>query len=252
MTSEPQAEKGPAGARLSGPPSLRPVGIVVAVEAERTILRKVTKSWAGLVPRIIVSGMGQTAAAAAAEQLAESGVCGLMSFGYAGAIRPGLRRGTVVIAEEVHDGEGRRYATDTAWRQQLAGVLGSHENVRTGAFVSVAAVASSPSQKAKLADLSEAVAVDMESAAIAGVAEHHAIPFIALRAIVDEAHHTVPSAVSHAVDASGRTRPWRLALPLLRRPAEIAALLTLARGADAADKALSEACRLAGPGFGLV
>lgn len=238
-----------AEARLSG---LRPIGIVVAVEAERAILRKVTRRWVGLIPHVAVSGMGQTAAARAAERLIANGVSGLMSFGYAGAICPSLRRGTVVIADEVETETGRRHTTDPVWRQHLAGVLDRQSGLRVGRFVSVQQVAASPDHKRRLAEHSRALAVDMESGAVAEVAKRHGLPFIAVRAIVDEAHHAVPRAVSGAVDEAGRTRPWRIAWPLLKRPAEIAAVFALARGAEAADRSLSDVCRAAGPRFGLV
>ncbi|MGE0213790.1 MAG: hypothetical protein AB7S41_19040 [Parvibaculaceae bacterium] len=230
----------------------RPVGIVVAVEAERAILRKVMRSWAGLVPSVTVSGMGQAAAEGAAEGLAAGGVCGLMSFGYAGAIRSGLRRGTIIIADQVQTEDGELFSSDADWRGELERSLASRAGVTVGSFLSLGQVADSPAEKRRLATRFNALAVDMESAAVARVAARHGLPFIALRAIVDEAHHWVPSAAAAAVDRHGRSRPWRVALPLLRQPAQIGALMTLARGAGAADRSLADACRLAGPGFGLL
>jgi hopanoid-associated phosphorylase len=230
----------------------RPLGIVVAVDTEHAILRKAMASWPhSAVPSVAVSGMGQEAAGRAAERLAASGIRGLMSFGYAGAIRPGLRRGTLLIAEDVQDDQGTSFPCDAAWRQALRGALAGHADVTAGSFLSVGTVVSSPQEKARLAAGSRSPAVDMESAAVARVAGRHGLPFLTLRAIVDEAHHAVPKAASAAVDAQGRSRPWRIVLPLLRQPSQIKGLLMLARGARAADRSLAEACRLAGPGFGL-
>lgn len=241
-------ENAPSGGTLV----LQPVGILVAVDTEHGILRRVMRTWSGLVPTIAVSGMGQPAAELAASRLAESGVRGLMSFGYAGAIRHDLRCGTVIVADEVRTEAGSVFATDPAWRRQLAAALGEHNRVKVGSLLSLKAVATSPEEKRRLAESSGAVAVDMESAAVAKVASLHGLPFIAIRAIVDEAHHCVPAAAAAAVDAEGRSRPWRIAGPLLKKPSQIGPLLQLARGASAADRSLTDVCRLAGPGFGLV
>jgi hopanoid-associated phosphorylase len=231
---------------------LRPIGILVAVDTEHTILRKVMRAWSGLAPTIAVSGMGPEAAERTAETLAAGGVCGLMSFGYAGAIREDLKRGTVIIAEEVRTETGSAFATDPAWRLQLAEALAGQMGVRFGSLLSLRAVAASPAEKRRHAESSDAIAVDMESAAVAKVARRHGLPFIAIRAIVDEAHHCVPKAAAAAVDPHGRSRPWRAAMPLLKEPAQIGALVMLARGASAADRSLADICRLVGPGFGLV
>jgi hypothetical protein len=92
----------------------------------------------------------------------------------------------------------------------------------------------------------------MESAAIAAAAERHGLPFIAVRAVLDEADHTVPSAILAAVDESGTVGLGRLVLALLARRREIATLIPLARAARASNQTLLAVCRLGGPRFGLV
>lgn len=230
----------------------RPVGLIAAVDSEGAILRRMMRSWAGLAPYVEISGMGQRAAEKAAERLVARGVSGLMSFGYAGALKPGIRRGAVVVAEAIETPEGGRHETDSYWRAGLAEALSELSDVRFGSFLSVREVVASPGHKRRLASRSDAMAVDMESGAIASVARRHGLPFIAVRAIVDEAHHSVPAALSGAIDKRGRTQAWRMAWPLIKRPGQIAALLSLAKGADAANRALLDVCRLAGPGFRLV
>lgn len=240
-----------AGAVVPGLAPL-PVGLIAAVDSEGAILRRIMRSWVGLVPHLEVSGMGQRAAERAAERLVARGVSGLLSFGYAGALRPGIRRGTVVVADVIETPDGIRHETDSYWRNELAQALAGRTDIQVGGFLSVHEVVSSPGHKRRLADRSSAVAVEMESGAVAKVAARHGLPFIAVRAIVDEAHHSVPAALAYAVDDRGRTQPWRMALPLLRRPGQLRALLQMARGADAANRALLAVCRLAGPGFRLV
>ena len=65
-----------------------------------------------------------------------------------------------------------------------------------------------------------AVAVDMESAAVAQLAALHALPFIAVRVIVDTATDAVPPAVE-AASRAGRLRMRRLVWGLMLAPAEL-------------------------------
>jgi multidrug resistance efflux pump len=66
----------------------------------------------------------------------------------------------------------------------------------------------------------------MESAAVAAIASHHNLPFIAVRVIVDTAADTLPRAV---VDASraGRVQIGSLMAGLIVAPGEIGALIRL-------------------------
>jgi adenosylhomocysteine nucleosidase len=90
-----------------------------------------------------------------------------------------------------------------------------------------------------------AVAVDMESSAVAQSARTHGLPFIAVRAIVDTAKDVVPPAVS-AASESGQVRIGRLLLGLLRSPSDLMPLLRLARRYNAATGSLQAVAALLG------
>jgi adenosylhomocysteine nucleosidase len=85
-----------------------------------------------------------------------------------------------------------------------------------------------PADKRAARRATGACAVDMESSAIAQVAEAHGVPFIAVRVIVDTARDGIPQAVAGASRA-GKLRMGRLIFGLMRSPLEIASLLRLAR-----------------------
>jgi hypothetical protein len=68
----------------------------------------------------------------------------------------------------------------------------------------------------------------MESAAVAAIASHHNLPFIAVRVIVDTAADTLPRAVVNASRA-GRMQIGRLMAGLILSPGEIGALIRLAQ-----------------------
>jgi hopanoid-associated phosphorylase len=232
-------------------PESRRIGIVAAVAGEGAILRKALGAERGPTPLVAVSGMGAARAERAAEMLAERGAVGLASFGYAGALAEDLAQGTLIVADRIATLEGRNYPSDDGWAERLLAKLSGEPKARRGSLLCIHGVAAGPERKRAHRARSRALAVDMESVGVGAVAMRRGLPFLALRAIVDEAHHAVPLAARCAVDANGITRPWRIVLPLLRRPGDLPALMRLGRGARAADRALHEACRSAGPSLAL-
>ncbi len=228
------------------------IGVIAALPGEAKSLRKSTAHWGSSRPEVVLSGIGPRAAGAAAEDLAWAGASGLVSFGYAGALKPSLKSGTLILPDEVIDADGNRHGTDRAWLAALAAAISPDVPVVSGPLLSVGHMLASAEDKQMAHVATGAVAVDMESAAIAAAAERHGLPFIAVRAVLDEAAQTVPSAIMAAVDDTGTVALGRLFLALLARRREIAALIPLARAARATDRTLLAVCRLGGPRFGLV
>ncbi len=178
---------------------------------------------------LVLSGVGKVAAATSATSLiAEFGCEALLFTGTAGGLGEGVNIGDIVVAEQClqHDLDasplfprfevpltGRsHFATDAAWSQRLAtasqqaldgmlGDLAGHSRLRSlgidsprlhrGLLLSGDRFISGPSQAAELrALLPGAVAVDMESAAVAQVCADYRVPFAALRCISDRADAT--------------------------------------------------------------
>ena len=96
----------------------------------------------------------------------------------------------------------------------------------------------SSEEKRRLSQTSGASLVDMESGAVAAGAVAAGVPFAVVRAICDPAHRTLPPAALVALDTAGRLLGARLALSILIRPGQLAALFALARDAAAARRAL--------------
>jgi adenosylhomocysteine nucleosidase len=84
-----------------------------------------------------------------------------------------------------------------------------------------------------------AAAVDMESFSVARVANEHRLPFVAARVIVDGAEDCLPAAVTAAADGMGHLHLWRLMGALARTPADLGAVLRLARRYRAASRSLA-------------
>lgn len=228
------------------------IGVVAALPGEAKSIRKSRAQWGGGSPEVALSGVGQRAAGAAAERLARSGAAGLVSFGYAGALNPGLRSGTLILPADVIEPDGTLHRADSGWLAALAAALAPDLPLATGALLSTPHLLASAEDKRAAHAATGAVAVDMETAAIAAAARRHGLPFIAVRAVLDEANQTVPSAVVAAVDDRGTVGLGRLMLALLARRREIPSLIPLARAARLSDRTLLAVCRLGGPRFGLV
>lgn len=196
--------------------------------------------------RAITSGMGASSAAAAARQLIASGARALVSFGSAGGLDPARRSGDILLPALVCTAAGQEIGCDVNFREALAARLAeSRIAVCADALIQVDAALGTPAEKARLFDSQggqNAAAVDMESWAVAEVAQAAGLPFVAVRAVLDEAGQGLPDDLLSAVDQRGRPVSSSFVLALLGRPALIADLWRLA----AARRRAAASLRVAG------
>jgi len=205
------------------------LGIVVALAAEQSTLAELANDGSVLIR---CGGPGPTAADAAARALVDDGCDRLLSWGVAGGLAPALHPGDLILADAVIDDAGRRWHCDCPLplNDVVRGTIAGSEHALL-----------TPAAKAERHRRDGCLAVDMESAAIAAVAERAGLPFAALRAVADPATRSIPYAALNAVDAHGRSRPLRLLGGVLRRPLELARLIPLARDFGRARRALTRA-----------
>jgi hopanoid-associated phosphorylase len=175
---------------------------------------------------IWLCGIGERAAARAAEGLHAAGATALMSFGLAGALDSALRPGNLVLPECIH--ADRLFHVDLLWRERLRNLLPNHISVANGTLAASRHVLTSAAAKRTLARDTGACAVDMESGAIAEVAERMGLPFLAVRAISDPIEFSPPSALLDAIRPDGSAHIGRLLGLLLRGRINPRILLRLA------------------------
>jgi adenosylhomocysteine nucleosidase len=226
---------------------LNQVGVVAALAAEARTLGPATRRPDGLSALgegalLAVGGMGSALAAIAAAKLADAGVMRLVSFGLAGGLDPTLGAGTVVLPSAIISREGARFATSRQWREQLSAAIAAQTPLAAGELLTSAAPFDAVADKAAAFRETGAVAVDMESLAIAAVADVHGLPFIAVRVIVDTAADALPRAVA-AASRTGRVSLGRLAGGLAIAPGEFFAVVRLAKRYRAAMRTLSAVAR---------
>ncbi len=207
--------------------------VVTGLEAEARIARR-----AGL-RAIVANGTPGRRVAAIAQAIAE-GATGLISFGIAGGLDPRLAPGTVLLPGTVHTEAGEAYDTDAPWRRRLMShIPGAISGAIYGAETVVARVA----EKKSLFDRTKAIAVDLESAAVARAAAQAGIPFIVLRSIADPAHRNLPQAAVLGLTGEGKVAYGAVFGHLARRPHQFPGLLFVAldaRRALAAIHAIAE------------
>jgi hopanoid-associated phosphorylase len=221
------------------------IGLVTGLRAEARCL-------GGLDVAVACSGARPARARAEAARLLAEGAVGLVSFGLAGGLSPAAASGDLVLAEAVVLPGGERIATDFAWRMRVAAAIETagrapHQAVVAGSDRLLATIAA----KRALLATTGALAVDMESHAVAEVAHAAGRPFLVLRAIADPADQALPRAATVALGPDGEVRPLAVARALLERPAELPTLLRLGRQSRRALAALRRVVLLAGPALAL-
>jgi adenosylhomocysteine nucleosidase len=232
---------------------LNPVGIVTALPAEaRTLLGRRGRGRFPLQQvfecgqhRAIVGGIGTALATRAAMQLIERGVSALISWGCAGGLHPDLRAGTLMLPEQILSVDGQ-YRVDSAWRSQLIDRIGTRLPVDTRPLLSSAEVLTGSAAKQSAFARHGAVAVDMESAAVAAVAASRNLPFLAVRAIADPQSLALPAFLPEITNEFGRPRLLRVSLALVRSPGALATLLALDSYFQESLRTLESAAELGG------
>jgi adenosylhomocysteine nucleosidase len=226
---------------------LNVVGIVTALAAEARTLGPTKPAYAAptALPDgslLAVSGIGFAAAARAARALVKARVAALASWGMAGGLDPKLRAGSIFLPSEVISTDGTGLPTTRHWRERLAAALAGQQPLERGKLLSSPQAIAAVAEKLALYRSTGALAVDMESLAIAQVAALQGLPFIAVRVIVDTAHDELPQAVVKA-SRTGRVQTWRLIGALALAPAEFGAVVRLAQQYRAASRSLATVAR---------
>ena len=210
----------------------RPLGLASRCGGEPTTLADGTL--------LVLSGVGPAAAAEGARRLLGTGARALLSWGLAGGLDPSLEAGSLVLPCEVISPEGRVFLTSAEWRQRVSDTLATRFAASSGRLLTCREPLGSTAAKALAFRQTGAVAVDMESSAVAEVAAAARVPFLVVRAIVDTGREAVPEVALSATRA-GEDGPHfgRLLVALARAPGELPALLRLAHRYRAASRALS-------------
>ncbi len=199
------------------------IGFITGLTAEARWLRN-----AGFIVK--VGGGTPYGAEQAAEALVAEGAQGLISFGLAGGLKPGLVAGSIVVPTAILEGN-RVYPADYVLMSFLGGSTGAP-------LYAGQKIAETAHDKALIYRRNHPDAIDLESGGVARVAQARGLPFAALRAVADPADADLPPVALIALKDGGKLDLPAIARSVLRHPGQIGKLIGVAQAAKTARGAL--------------
>ena len=178
------------------------------------------------------SGMGPKPARRATQALVDGhSPRWVISAGFSGALRPQMKVGDIVVGNSIVDAEGTELAID----------MNMAANPATGLYVGrllmVDRIVRTVAEKKSLAERLGAIAVDMESLAVAQVCHESKTRFLAVRVISDDLSADLPPELLSVVGSSGTVRLGAVAGAIFKRFGSVKDLWRLReQGIGAADR----------------
>ncbi|MDZ7840572.1 MAG: hypothetical protein U5R46_07095 [Gammaproteobacteria bacterium] len=216
------------------------IGVVTALQREAGPLARhpaLTVRACG----VAADGIGDTV-----RQLRDGGSHLIVSWGTAGALSPRLRAGDLVLPEYIISRHGDTFRTDSGSRNSVRGMLTGTREVSTGTLLESDRILETPDDKHGTGIPANAVAVDMESGRIGEACAALNLPFLVIRAVIDESHDRLPRIVHDCALPDGTLHVRALIAGLMRHPGDWAGLTRLVpryrrarSGLEAAAQALS-------------
>ncbi|MCA9073860.1 MAG: 5'-methylthioadenosine nucleosidase [Planctomycetaceae bacterium] len=162
---------------------------------------------------IVEAGTGQERAARATQALIDAHTPNwILSVGFSGALTPELKIGDIVTANSVVDMTGDELKVDVRMTADVE--RGWH----VGRIVTADEIVRTVAEKERLARQTEALAVDLESLAVARLCSAAKMRFLAVRAISDELSEDLPPEVLSVFGGTGSLRAGAIAGALWKRP----------------------------------
>jgi adenosylhomocysteine nucleosidase len=199
---------------------------------------------------MVATGIGHARASRTAAHAMEQFPAAEMviATGVAGALAEHLRPGDLVLVERIFaealgDHIPREIAIAREQVDWIAAALDAKQlrHVR-GAMLTAGRVLPGAREKAAAHAETGAIAVDMETAALAAEAARRGIPFVSLRAILDALGDEI---VGPKIDETGRVRALATASGLMRNPGAMFRIPRMMKNLSIATNALADALEAA-------
>jgi adenosylhomocysteine nucleosidase len=186
---------------------------------------------------VVRCGVGRSSAARAAQAVLDGHrPAWLISAGFAGALSPSLGRGEILVADHVIDREQHHAVDLTAIPHELL----AGPAVRVGTLLTADRIIATAEEKKSLGAQFGALAVDMETAAVAEVCRRAAARFLAVRIISDAVDESLPPEIELlARQKSGAGRLGAALGAIVRRPGCLKDMLRLKQSALLASDRLA-------------
>ena len=211
---------------------------------------------------IVATGaLGRTRAQRAASYVIEQyRPAVVVSAGFSGAVREGLKPGDIFICDRLlgvdgppvmwrADGAGERPPTDVnAIEILVTGGANKLEGFQTGGCLSVPELVSTAPMKAWIGNEFQVAVVDMESYWVNERCAEYGTPHLTVRSVFDPVDQDLPGFIREAASESNLRRLGRAMKHVATKPSEAANLLSLASQSKAASASLGRFLSSLGPG----
>jgi adenosylhomocysteine nucleosidase len=186
----------------------------------------------GIRIAVVESGAGPAKAERATHDLVDvHSPTWVLSCGFGGALRPTLKVGDIVAANELADEAGQTLHIDLKMTSDPA------RRLHVGRLITVRQIIRTVAEKKALAETSGALAVDMETFSAAQVCRDRHRKFLAFRVISDDLSADLPPEVMSIFGDTGAVRFGAVVGSLWKRPSSITDLWRLREHAvQAADR----------------
>jgi adenosylhomocysteine nucleosidase len=173
-----------------------------------------------------------------------------VSTGFAGALQSSMRVGDLVIGQKILSLasnspaqapaiDPKVFVSDADFTQSAAQAAKTFPGaVFLGSFVTIGKIAGRAEEKKAIAKTSDAIALDMETSAVAGAAEHRRAPFVAVRAVSDLLEEDLGFDGGLFLTDQGACRWWPGLRHLIGHPAALSGLNRLRRQSNDAARSL--------------
>lgn len=207
---------------------------------DRTVVREIVLE--GRPFLMCQTGMGMNPAHEGAEFLIhEFHPSCLISAGYAGAVQPHLKTGDLILVSEIRSEAKDRFLPDPALFEKVRTAIGqTNPSALMGPLLTRWKVGHQEDKR--VLSQTDVLAVDMETAAIAAVAEKLKTPFVSLRVIFDTLEDEIP----FGNPTADEEKPWKF---LIRNPKAILSVPKFFRMNQVCQRKLSLALEVVLKGF---
>ncbi len=183
---------------------------------------------------VVQSGMGFLNARKATSALIDAHTPDwVLSVGFSGAMLPEMKMGDLVMANSIVDTHGNELTVDVKMADDR------QNGLYVGRLLNTDEIVRTVEEKKQLAEKFGAIAVDMESLAVAQICRDTGTRFLAVRVISDDLSANLPPEVMSVIGSTGAVRVGSALGSLFKRPSSIKDMWRLRESAHHAAKRLA-------------
>jgi adenosylhomocysteine nucleosidase len=183
---------------------------------------------------VVQSGMGFAKARRATQALIDAHTPDwVLSIGFSGGLLPTMTIGDLVLANSIADTHGNELQVDLKMSDD------PKNGIHVGRFLNTDEIVRTVEEKKRLAEEHDAIAVDLESLAVAQVCSETGTRFMAVRVLSDDLSYDLPPEVLSIIGSTGAVRVGSALGSLWKRPSSIKDMWRLRETAHQAAERLA-------------